>query len=91
MIIFWNKYGILLSEYLLRRTTISSSYYASIIERLCFAILEKRRGEVSDEVLLLHDNVPVHKCNIVQAAIGKAGFVELNHPAYAPVIALPDS
>ena len=52
MIIFWNKYGILLTEYLPAGTTISGSYYASIIEQLRCVIVEKCRGKVSDEVLL---------------------------------------
>jgi [histone H3]-lysine36 N-dimethyltransferase SETMAR len=38
----------------------------------------------------LHDNAPVHKSNIVQAAIRQVGFVELNHPAYSPDIAPTD-
>ena len=79
--IFWSKSGILLIECLPRGTTISGSCYASIIERLCCAILEERSGKV---VLLLHDNIPVHKCNIVQTAIRKTGFVDLNTPAYSP-------
>ena len=79
MIIFWGKNGVLLTEYLPRGTTINGPYYASIIERLRSIILEKRRGKVSREVLLLHDNAPVHKCNIVQAAIRQPGFIELNH------------
>ena len=73
-----------------RRTTISVSYYASIIERLHYAILEKRRGKASDGVLLLHDNTSIHKCNIVQTAIRKADFVELNHSGYCPDIAASD-
>ena len=81
MVIFWHKYGILLTEYLPHGTTISGLYYASIIERLHCAILEKRHGKV---VLLLHDNAPVHKCNIVQTAIRKTDFVELNHLACSP-------
>ena len=80
MVIFWDKYGILPTEYLPGGTTIGGLYYASIIERLRCAILKKRRGKVSDGVLLIHDNAPVHKCSIVQAGIRKAGFVELNHP-----------
>ena len=52
--------------------------------------MEKRRGKVSDGVLLLHDNAPVHKCNIVQTAIRKADFIELNPSAYSPHIAPPD-
>ena len=72
------------------RTTISGSCYVSIIERLHCAILEKRRGKVSDGMLLLHNNASIHKCNIIQTAIRKAGFVELNHPGYCPDIAASD-
>ena len=90
MVIFWDKYGVLLTEYLPRGTIISGPYYASIIERWRCTILEKRHGKVSEGVLLLHANAPVHKCNIVLAAIGKAGFVSLNDPAYSPDIASSD-
>ncbi len=87
MVIFWDKDGVLLTEYLQRGTTINGPYYASIIERLRSVILEKRRGKVNLGVLFLHDNASVHKSNIVQAAIRQAGFVELNHPAHSPDIA----
>ena len=90
MVISWDKYGILLSEYLPGGPTISGLYYASNIERLCCTILEKRSGKVSDGVLLLHDNDSVDKCNIVQATIRKTDFVELNDLAYAPDIAPSD-
>ena len=62
--IFYDKYGILLTGYLPRGTTITDPCYASIIERLRRAILEKR-GTISEGVLLLYDNAPVYKCNIV--------------------------
>ena len=87
MIIFWDKDGILLTEYLPRETTINGPCYASIIERPHSVIVEKRRGKVIHEVLLLHDNAPIHKCKIVQAAIRQAGFIELNHPTYSLDIA----
>ena len=87
MVIFWDKYGVLLSEYLPGGTTINGPYYVSITERLRCAILEKCRGKVSDGVLLLHDNVLVDKCNIVQTAIRQAAFVELNQSIYSPDIA----
>ena len=90
MIIFWDKDGVLLTEYLPRGTTINGARYASIIERLHFVIVEKGRGKVSLEVLLLHDNAPIGKCKIVQAAIRQAGFIELNHPIYSPDIASSD-
>ena len=83
IVIFCDKYSILLTEYPPRGTIIRGPYYASIIQRLCCAIVEKHRGKVSHGVLLLlHDNTLFHKCNIVQDAIGKDGFVELIHPVY---------
>ena len=91
MVISWDKYGILLTEYLPRGTTISGPYYGSIIERLRCVIAEKRRGKVSDGVLLLHDNAPIDKCKIVRTATRKAGFIELNHAAYSADIAPSDS
>ena len=87
MIIFLDKDGVLLTEYLPRGTTISGSCYASIIERLHSVIVEKGRGKVSHEVLLLHDNAPIGKCKIFQAAIRQAGFIELNHLTYSLDIA----
>ena len=90
MIIFWNKDDVVLTEYPPRRTTINSPCYASIIERLRSVIVEKGRDKVIRGVLLLHDNAPIHKWNIVQAAIRQAGFIELNHPAHSPDIALSD-
>ena len=40
MIIFWDKVGILLTEYLPRGATINGPYYASIIERLRSVIVK---------------------------------------------------
>ena len=88
MIIFWNKDGVLLTECLPRGSTINGLCYASIIGRLRSVIVEKGCGKVSHRVLLLHDNAPIDKCDIVQAAIRQAGFTELNHPTYFPDIAL---
>ena len=64
MIIFWDEDGVLPGG-----ITINDPYYASIIERLRSVIVEKGRGKVSRGVVLLHDNVLIDKCNIVQAAI----------------------
>ena len=90
MIIFRNKDGVLLTKYLPRGTTISGPCYASIIERLHSVIVEKGRGKVNHEVLLLHDNAPTYKYKIVHAAIRQVGFIELNHQAYSPDIAPSD-
>ncbi|CAF1509024.1 unnamed protein product [Adineta ricciae] len=88
--VFWDKDGVLLTDYLPRGATMNGQYYASIIEQLHSVLLEKRRRKVHRGVLLLHDNAPVHKSNIVQGAIRQNDFIELNHPAYSPDIAPSD-
>ena len=60
MMIFWDKDGVLLTEYLPHGTTINGPCYASIIERLRSVIVEKWRGKVNRGVLLLHDNASIH-------------------------------
>ena len=87
MITFWDKDGVLLTEYLPHGITINGPYFASSIERLRSLILEKRSSKVSGGVLVLHDNVPIHMSNIVQTTIRQPGFIELNQPAYSPDIA----
>ena len=89
-IIFWDEGDVLLTEYLPREVTSNGPCYASIIERLRSVIVGKRCGKVSRGMLLLHDITPTFKCNIVQAAIRQAGFIELNHPAYSSDIAPSD-
>ena len=69
---------------------INDPYDASIVKRLRSVVVEKGGDKVSHGVLLLHDNVPIHKCKIVQAAIRQVGFIELNYPAYSPYIAPSD-
>ena len=71
MVIFRDKSGILLSEYLSCGPTISGPSYASIKEGLDCAILEKRRNKVSGGVVLVDGNAPIDKCNIAQTAIEK--------------------
>ena len=90
MIIFWDKDGVLLTEYVPHGTTINGPSDVSIIERLGSVIVEKWRGKVRRGMLLLHENAPIHKCNIVQAAIRQVDFIELNHPAYSSDIARSD-
>ena len=43
--------------------------------------------QLSADVLLLHDNAPVHTSAKSQAAIQQCGFQQLNHPPYSPDLA----
>jgi len=58
--VFWDEKGILLLEFMPQKTTITGQTYANTITALRETIKEKRRGKLSADVLLLHDNTPVH-------------------------------
>ena len=60
MMIFCDRDGVFLTEYLPRGSMINGPCYASIIERLRSVVVEKGGGKVSHGVLLLHDNAPIH-------------------------------
>ena len=67
--VFWDEKGLLLLEFMPQKTTITGQTYANTITALREAIKEKRRGKLSADVLLLHDNAPVHMSAKSEAAI----------------------
>ena len=72
--VFWDSKGIILIDYKPAGTSITGEYYANVITQLRVAIKEKRRGKLAAGVLLLHDNAPVHKSRVAQAAIHECKF-----------------
>ena len=88
--VFWNEKGLLLLEFMPQKTTITGQTYANTITALREAIKEKRWGNISAGVLLLHDNAPVHMSVKSQAAIQQCGFQQLNHPPYRPDLSPSD-
>ena len=65
------------------RTSITGEYYFSVIKQLRTTIKENQRGKLAAGVLQLHDNAPVYKCRVGQAAIRECKFKQLNHPPYS--------
>ena len=88
--VFWDSGGVLLLEFMPKKTTITGDTYAFTMVALCENIKHKHRRKLSAGVLLLHDNAPAHKSRTSQAATRKCGFVELNHPPYNSDLALID-
>ena len=88
--VFWDSKGIILIDYKLAGTSITGEYYANVIKQ--GLLLKKNEGEsyVAAGVLLLHDNAPVHKSRVAQAAIHECKFEKLNHPPYSPDLAPSD-
>jgi len=90
MTVFWDAGGILLLDFLPHKQTVTATYYADLLRKLRDSIKGKRRGKLSRGVLLLHDNAPVHKARLAQAAIQECGYEELSHPPYSPDLAPSD-
>jgi len=88
--VFWDSKGVLMIDYLERGKTVTGVYYAELIQKLRSAIKEKRRGKLSDGVLLHHDNAPAHTSAVVMATIRACGFELLSHPPYSADLAPSD-
>ena len=87
MTVFWDENGVLLLDFLPHEETATGIYYSHLITKFLAAIEEKRRGKLTRGVLLLHDDAPIHKSNVVQRTDSKSQFEELNHPPYSPDLA----
>jgi len=85
--VFWDCHGIVLIEYMAHKSTMTADVYVNTLKSLRDALKEKRRGLLIRGVMMLHDNVPVHKAKKAQAAIAECGFQEMNHPPYSPDLA----
>lgn len=47
-------------------------------------LIHRHKGMFRHEVLLLHDNAPFHRINVVQAVLLEAGFDQHPQPPYSP-------
>jgi len=59
--IFWDKDGILITDYLPRGQTINAEYYSSLLVQLKDILKEERRGKITKGALFLHDNATAHR------------------------------
>uniref|UniRef100_A0A1B6CI32 Mariner Mos1 transposase n=1 Tax=Clastoptera arizonana TaxID=38151 RepID=A0A1B6CI32_9HEMI len=58
--IFWDRLGVLLIDFMARGDTINANAYCETLKKLRWAIQNRRRGLLSDGVILLHDNARPH-------------------------------
>ena len=88
--VFWDSESVLLTDYSEKGKTVSGTYYAGLIHKLREVIKEKRRGKLTQGVLLHHDNSPVHTSHVATATMHDCGFELHSHPPYSPDLAPPD-
>jgi len=88
--IFLDQDGILLIDYLPKGQNINAEYYSSLRVQLKDISKEKRRGNFTKGVLVLHDNAPAHRAHATQKKLAYLGFQCLDHPPYSPDLAPSD-
>ena len=88
--VFWDAKGVIMLDFLPKRSTITGVYYANLLDQLRTAIRERRRGKLSKGILLQQDNARVHTCNVAMDAVERNGYELILHPAYSPDLAPSD-
>ena len=82
--VFWDAKGVIMLNFLPKRSTITGVYYVNLSDQLRTAIREKRRGKLSKGVLLLQYNARVHTCKVAMDAVEQNGYELLPNPASSP-------
>ena len=67
--VFWDAKGVIMLDFLPKRSTITGVYYANLLDHLRTAIREKHRGKLSKGVLLQQDNARVPTCKVAMDAV----------------------
>ena len=88
--VLWGAKGVVMLDFLPKRSTITGVYYANLLDQLRTAIREKRRGKLSKGVLLQQDNARVHTCKVAMNAVERNGYELIPHPVYSPDLAPSD-
>ena len=75
-------------DFLHKRSTINEVYHANFLDQLRIGIREKRRGKLSNGVLLQQDNARVHTCEVAMDSVERNAY-EFNTTSY--LFAFPSS
>jgi Transposase. len=87
---FLGRKGVLLVDFLPHGNIINSLAYCETLKKLRCAIQNKRRGMLSNGIVLLHDNIHSHAANGTQDLITSFGWEQFDHLPYSPDLAPSD-
>ena len=88
--VFWDAQGVIMLDFLAKKSTITGTYYANFLDQLRTTIREKRRSKLSKGILLQKDNTRVHTCKIAMDAVERNGYEQIQLPTYSPHLAPSD-
>jgi histone-lysine N-methyltransferase SETMAR len=83
-IVFWDRKGVLLVEFLPQGSTINAGVYCDTVQKLHHAIQNKCHGMLSQCVVMLLDNARLHTATAMQDLIVTFGWEQFSHPPYSP-------
>ncbi|GBL88937.1 hypothetical protein AVEN_159026-1 [Araneus ventricosus] len=84
--VFWDRHGVLLVDFMQRGTTINAVAYGQTLRKLHRAIQNKRRGMLTERILLLHDNARPHTAAQTRALLDSFGWEVLDPPPTDPTL-----
>ena len=88
--VFWDALGVIMLDFLAKKSIITGAYYANLLDQLRTAIRAKRRGKLSKGILLQQDNARDHTCKIAMDAVERNGYELKPQPTYSPDLAPSD-
>jgi len=88
--VFWDIHGVILVDFLERGQTINAERYCETLRKLRRAIQNKRRGKLSEKVLLIHDNARPHTAIHTRELLEGFRWEVFDHPPYSPDLAPSD-
>ena len=88
--VFWDRKGILLTEFMTPGTTITSEVYYETLKKLRRSIQNKRCGMLTSGVIILHDNARPHTAARTKALLEQFKWEIFKHPPYSPDLAPSD-
>jgi len=86
----WDRKSVLLVDFLPQSSTINAGVYCDTLKKLRHAIQNKRRGMLSWDVVMIHDNARPHTAATMQNLIMTFGWEQFDHHSYSPDLAPSD-
>ncbi|GFV48075.1 uncharacterized protein TNCV_2932361 [Trichonephila clavipes] len=82
LIVFFDKNGVVQSEFVPEGQIVNSAFYVEVLKRLKRWV-NRVRPEISAYWKLHHDIVPSHTCFVVTEHLIKNGIVTIPHPLFS--------
>ncbi|KAM7298352.1 putative uncharacterized protein FLJ37770 isoform X1 [Ixodes scapularis] len=89
LIVFFDRKGVVHSEFVPQGQTVNKEFYCEVLKRLRNRVRRVRK-EICDNWILHHDNASSHTALIVSELLAKMCVPTLPQPPYSPDLAPPD-